>query len=59
MNIRFKELGIKIGTPVTTTMMVEVAPPAPKRLGITREDKAPPQNQVKESPPPSSLGHTS
>jgi small-conductance mechanosensitive channel len=59
MNIRFKELGIKIGTPVTTTMMVEAVERAPKRLGVTQEDKAPPANQVKESPPPSALGHTS
>jgi small-conductance mechanosensitive channel len=59
MNIRFKELGIKIGTPVTTTLMVETAERAPKRVGIAQEDKPPPANQVKESPPPSALGHTS
>jgi moderate conductance mechanosensitive channel len=59
LNIRFKEMGIKIGTPVTTTRMVETAERAPDRLGVTQEDKAPPPNQVKESPPPSSLGHTS
>ena len=57
MNIRFKELGIKIGTPVTTTRVLEIAEPGLARAGA--EDKPPPPNQVRESPPPSSLGNTS
>jgi hypothetical protein len=57
MNIRFKDLGIKIGTPINTTLMVPTAAPAPKRLGQTQEDKPP--NQVKQSPPPSALGNSS
>ncbi len=59
MNIRFKELGIRIGTPVSTTRMVETAERAPQRPGLSREDKPPPPNQIRESPPPSALGHTS
>jgi small-conductance mechanosensitive channel len=59
MNIRFKELGIKIGTPVTTTRMVQTAEPVPERGGASREDAPPPPNQVRDSPPPSSLGNTS
>jgi small-conductance mechanosensitive channel len=59
MNIRFKDLGIKIGTPINTTLMVPTAAPAPKRLGQTQEDKPPPPNQVKQSPPPSALGNSS
>jgi small-conductance mechanosensitive channel len=57
MNIRFKELGIRIGTPVSTTLVVETAERAPTRL--TREDRPPPPNQVRESPAPSALGHGS
>jgi small-conductance mechanosensitive channel len=59
MNIRFKELGIRIGTPVTTQLTVDTAERAPKDLRIGQEDKPPPSNQVKESPPPSALGNTS
>ena len=56
MNIRFKELGIRIGTPVSTTRVLEVAEQSPAHGEA--EDKPPP-NQVRESPPPSSLGNTS
>jgi len=59
MNIRFKDLGIKIGTPINTTLMVPTAAPAPKHIGQTQEDKPPPPNQVKQSPPPSALGNSS
>ena len=59
MNIRFKEMGIRIGTPVATTRVVEMAEPGPKRLALAQEDKPPPPNQIRESPPPSALGHTS
>jgi small-conductance mechanosensitive channel len=59
MNIRFKEVGIRIGTPVATTRLVEMAEAAPKRLDLAQEDKPPPANQVRESPPPSALGNTS
>ncbi len=59
MNIRFKELGIAIGTPLTTTRMVQAAERAPERLGLAQEDKPPPPDQLRESPPPSSLGNTS
>jgi small-conductance mechanosensitive channel len=59
MNIRFKELGIRIGTPVTTQLVVQTAGRAPENVGIGQEDKPPPANQVRESPPPSALGNTS
>jgi small-conductance mechanosensitive channel len=59
MNIRFKDLGIKIGTPINTTLMVPTAAPAPKQLDEAQEDKPPPPNQVKQSPPPSALGNSS
>jgi small-conductance mechanosensitive channel len=59
MNIRFKELGIKIGTPVAKTLVVDTAEAAPKQLSASQEDKPPPANQVRESPPPSALGHGS
>jgi small-conductance mechanosensitive channel len=59
MNIRFKELGIRIGTPVTTQITVQGTPRAPNAVRIGQEDKPPPSNQVKESPPPSALGNTS
>jgi small-conductance mechanosensitive channel len=59
MNIRFKDLGIKIGTPVNTTLMVPTVAPAPKHIGEAQEDKPPPPNQVKQSPPPSALGNSS
>jgi small-conductance mechanosensitive channel len=58
MNIRFKDLGIRIGTPISTTLMVPTAAAAPKPIGQAREDKPPPPNQVKQSPPPSALGNT-
>jgi small-conductance mechanosensitive channel len=59
MNIRFKDLGIRIGTPTNTTLMVPTASPAPKHIGQAQEDKPPPPNQVKQSPPPSALGNSS
>jgi small-conductance mechanosensitive channel len=59
MNIRFKEMGIRIGTPVATRRVVEMAEAEPKRLDLAQEDKPPPENQVRESPPPSALGNTS
>ena len=55
LNIRFKELGIKIATPRQTVFTHNVPPPAAKQIG--REDAAPPPETVRESPPPSSLGH--
>jgi small-conductance mechanosensitive channel len=58
MNIRFKELGIAIGTPVVTQLRVDIAQHAPRTIQIGQEDKPPPANQVRESPPPSALGNT-
>jgi len=57
MNIRFKELGIKIATPRQTVFTHNEPSPEPKQVG--REDAPPPAETVRESPPPSSLGHTS
>jgi small-conductance mechanosensitive channel len=55
LNIRFKELGIRIATPVQTIYSHDVPPPAPKQ--VSREGAPPPATTVRESPPPSALGH--
>jgi len=56
LNIRFKELGIRIATPTQTVFNHEVPPPKPKK---PLDGVAPPPNTVRESPPPSALGNTS
>jgi small-conductance mechanosensitive channel len=55
LNIRFKELGIRVATPTSTVFYHDVPAPAPKQ--VSREDAPPPANTVRESPPPSALGH--
>jgi small-conductance mechanosensitive channel len=55
LNIRFKELGIQIATPRQSVFTHEMPSPAPKQGG--HEQAAPPAETVRESPPPSSLGH--
>jgi len=54
MNIRFKELGIKIATPMQTVIHQE--PQAPVKS--VSSDAEPPADTVHESPPPSALGNT-
>jgi small-conductance mechanosensitive channel len=56
MMIRFKDLGIKIATPVTTVYN-HVATQAPKAVQQIASDA--PANQMAESPPPAALGNTS
>jgi small-conductance mechanosensitive channel len=54
--IRFKELGIRIATPVSTVYNhVATEAPAP----VQQIESAPPPNQMVESPPPAALGNTS
>ena len=54
--IRFKELGLRIATPVSTVYNhVATEAPAP----VQQIENAPPPNQMAESPPPSALGNTS
>jgi small-conductance mechanosensitive channel len=56
MMIRFKELGIRIATPVSTVYNhVAREAPAP----VQQIETAPPPNQMTESPPPAALGNTS
>jgi small-conductance mechanosensitive channel len=54
MNIRFKELGIKIATPMQTVIHQE--PQA--AVKSVSSDAEPPPDTVHESPPPSALGNT-
>jgi small-conductance mechanosensitive channel len=57
MNIRFKQLGIRVATPVQTVynhVAKEPAKPAPPR-----KLSGPPASQLQESPPPAALGNTS
>ena len=54
--IRFKELGIRIATPVSTVYNhVANDTPAP----VQQVERAAPPNQLAESPPPAALGNTS
>ncbi len=56
MMIRFKEVGIRIATPVSTVYNhVANAAPAPAQ----QIERAQPANQMTESPPPAALGNTS
>jgi small-conductance mechanosensitive channel len=56
MMIRFKELGIRIATPVSTVYNhVANAPPE----AAQQIENAAPANQMAESPPPAALGNTS
>jgi small-conductance mechanosensitive channel len=56
MMIRFKELGIRIATPVTTVLshVVREAP-----MPVQQIAESAPANQMTESPPPAALGNTS
>jgi small-conductance mechanosensitive channel len=56
MMIRFKELDIRIATPVTTVLN-HVLREAP--IPVQQIAESPPPNQMTESPPPSALGNTS
>jgi small-conductance mechanosensitive channel len=56
VNMKFKELGIRIATPVQTVFNHEVAPPQPKAQS---EGASPPPETLRESPPPSALGNAS
>jgi small-conductance mechanosensitive channel len=58
LNIRFKELGIRIATPTQTVFNHDVPAPKPK-LGRPSDGDAPPPETLRESPPPSALGNTS
>jgi small-conductance mechanosensitive channel len=59
MNIRFKEAGIHIATPVTTVYN-HVAQQSDKPMRVAASVAAPPSpDQVIESPPPAALGNTS
>jgi small-conductance mechanosensitive channel len=59
MNIRFKEAGIHIATPVTTVYN-HVAQQSDKPVRVAASVAAPPSpDQVVESPPPAALGNTS
>jgi small-conductance mechanosensitive channel len=59
MNIRFKEAGIHIATPVTTVYN-HVAQQSDKPVRVAASVAAPPSpDQVIESPPPAALGNTS
>ena len=57
LNIRFKELGIRIATPTQTVYNHDVPAPEPK-IG-DGEAASPPPETIRESPPPSALGNTS
>ena len=57
LNIRFKELGIRIATPTQTVYNHDV--PAPKAKIGDGEAASPPPETIRESPPPSALGNTS
>jgi small-conductance mechanosensitive channel len=56
MMIRFKELNIRIATPVTTVLnhVLQEAPIPAQQIA-----EVPPSNQMTESPPPAALGNTS
>ncbi len=56
MMIRFKELDIRIATPVTTVLnhVLQEAP-----IPVQQIAESPPSNQMMESPPPAALGNTS
>jgi small-conductance mechanosensitive channel len=56
VNMRFKELGIRIATPVQTVFNHDVPPPKPKPQ---LDGAAPPPETLRQSPPPSALGNTS
>jgi small-conductance mechanosensitive channel len=57
MNIRLKENGIRIATPIQTVYYHDVPAPKPK---LPQLEEAPPQpEQVRESPPPAALGNSS
>jgi hypothetical protein len=56
MMIRFKEVGVRIATPVSTVYNhVANAAPAPAQ----QIERAAAPNQMAESPPPAALGNTS
>jgi small-conductance mechanosensitive channel len=56
LNIRFKELGIRIATPVQTVFNQDIPLPEAKPQ---LDGAAPPPETVRISPPPSALGNTS
>jgi small-conductance mechanosensitive channel len=56
MALRFKELGIRIATPVQTIYAHTVA--EHEKIAITQETSDQPTGQVTESPPPAALGNT-
>ena len=57
LTIRFKELGLRIATPVTTVFNHIAHEPAP--VEARRDVQAPPSGQLAVSPPPAALGNTS
>jgi hypothetical protein len=56
MNMRFKELGIQIATPVQTVIQ---RPAHEDAKTMSREDAPPPAGTLRESPPPAALGNSS
>ncbi len=56
MSIRFKELGLRIATPVTTVVNLDAGRAG--RVGTTQSVGDAPSGQVRESPPPAALGNT-
>jgi hypothetical protein len=57
MNIRFREAGIRIATPVTTVYNHIAQEPAKPVQAAVSAPASP--DQVLESPPPAALGNTS
>ena len=56
MSIRFKELGLRIATPVTTVVNLDAGRAG--RVSTTQSLVDAPSGQVRESPPPAALGNT-
>jgi hypothetical protein len=62
MNMRFKEHGIRVATPVQTVYNHVVAETAKTAIAAPPDGEVeakPATNQVNESPPPAALGNTS